>query len=197
MAGRLHRFQRRALARLPWKNGAGVTREIVRQPSDASLDESDWRVSIAEVTSDGPFSIFPGMDRTIVLLDGPGLHLRSRCAALDHRLDTPGQPLRFGGELQTEARVLGGPSEDLNVMTRRARCHADVELLRAARRVPDVADGLLLVLEGRWSVPAAPARDTWLTEGEGLWWSRRALGGSLRPAAAPARLLLVTIDYDT
>ncbi len=46
-------------------------------PAGAALDEFLWRVSIADVERDGPFSRFPGIDRTIVLLEGAGMRLRS------------------------------------------------------------------------------------------------------------------------
>ena len=60
---------------MPWKNGAGRTTEIAAHPAGAALDAFAWRVSIADVERDGPFSRFPGIDRTIVLLDGAGMRL--------------------------------------------------------------------------------------------------------------------------
>ena len=62
---------------MPWKNGAGRTTEIAVHPPGAALDTFAWRVSIADVERDGPFSRFPGIDRTIVLLEGAGMRLRS------------------------------------------------------------------------------------------------------------------------
>src|SRR4029077_2512621 len=61
---------------MPWKNGAGRTTEIAVHPPGAALDAFAWRVSIADVEQDGPFSRFPGIDRTIVLLGGSGMRLR-------------------------------------------------------------------------------------------------------------------------
>lgn len=60
---------------MPWKNGGGMTRELVCQPPDADMDSFDWRVSIAHIASDGPFSSFSGVDRIITLLSGGGVHL--------------------------------------------------------------------------------------------------------------------------
>ena len=59
--------------RMPWKNGGGSTDEIATYPRGAGLDAFDWRVSIAHVASDGPFSRFPGVERTITLLEGAGM----------------------------------------------------------------------------------------------------------------------------
>jgi environmental stress-induced protein Ves len=83
---------------MPWKNGGGVTREIVCQPPGAGMDSFDWRVSIAHIASDGPFSAFPGIDRVITLLKGGGVHLSSADGQVNHRLGTPLAPFAFAGE---------------------------------------------------------------------------------------------------
>jgi environmental stress-induced protein Ves len=61
--------------RMPWKNGKGETVEIAVFPESASVDTFDWRISMAPVVSDGPFSIFPGIDRTLSILTGDGMML--------------------------------------------------------------------------------------------------------------------------
>ena len=61
--------------RMPWKNGGGETTEIAVSPQNASLEAFDWRVSMARVESDGPFSAFPGIDRTLAVLEGQGIEL--------------------------------------------------------------------------------------------------------------------------
>jgi environmental stress-induced protein Ves len=75
-----HRFDLQDLHATPWKNGGGLTREVLWQPTGASLDDFDWRVSVAQIDSDGPFSAFPGIDRVITLIDGVGVQLRSEGA---------------------------------------------------------------------------------------------------------------------
>ena len=81
---------------MPWKNGAGRTTEIaVGDPKTASQEWS-WRVSIADVDKDGPFSIFPGIDRSIVVIEGSGLDLQfdeGRIVPLE-----PNHPLDFDGD---------------------------------------------------------------------------------------------------
>jgi len=54
----------------PWKNGGGTTRDIASSPPGASLDDFVWRLSLAQVDRDGPFSRFDNVDRTLVLLSG-------------------------------------------------------------------------------------------------------------------------------
>ena len=72
-----------SLPATPWKNGGGTTREIAAFPPGAGLDDFGWRLSVAEVERDGPFSVFSGVDRTIVLLDGAGMRLRDRNTGLE------------------------------------------------------------------------------------------------------------------
>jgi environmental stress-induced protein Ves len=48
---------------LPWKNGGGVTREVIAHPPGSDLRHFDWRVSIAEIQGAGAFSSFPGTSR--------------------------------------------------------------------------------------------------------------------------------------
>jgi uncharacterized protein len=101
----------------PWKNGGGTTRDIAVSPPGASLDTFDWRLSLAQVDRDGPFSRFDNVDRTLVLLSGAmTLHERER------RIDlVRNEPFAFEGERAIEATVAGGSTLDFNVMTRRGR----------------------------------------------------------------------------
>ena len=59
----------------PWKNGGGSTTEIAIAPPGAGLDDFDWRISLATISEDGPFSVFPGIDRTLILhtTEGPNV----------------------------------------------------------------------------------------------------------------------------
>ncbi|MEY2618152.1 MAG: hypothetical protein RL522_1154 [Pseudomonadota bacterium] len=190
---RWQRFDRSSLPAMPWKNGGGVTREIVCWPPGAGLDDFDWRVSIATIASDGPFSAFPGIDRVITLLEGGGVHMASEGGAIDHRLDTPLQPYAFPGEATVQARLLAGECEDFNVMTRRASCRADVQVLRQERAL-SAPQGLLLATQGVWSVQAAGEDSHALPVALGLWWaSEAAATWRLQPQTPDAALLAVTI----
>ena len=103
----------------PWKNGGGATTEICVEPPGASFDDFDWRVSMARVASDGPFSKFAG-DRTLVVISGTGLALtigNAAAVAVDRNSD----PIRFAGDTPTSARLLADEIIDLNVMSRRGR----------------------------------------------------------------------------
>lgn len=112
--------------RMPWKNGGGETVEIAVFPEGATLADFDWRVSMATVASDGPFSIFPGIDRTLSILDGQGmtLFIEGREPIL---LTDKSAPLPFPADAATSATLVGGPITDLNIMTRRGILSHDVE----------------------------------------------------------------------
>lgn len=107
------------LVRTPWKNGGGTTAEIAAAPSGASFDAFDWRLSMADVGVDGPFSTFPGIDRTLTLIEGAGIDLDIDGTV--HRLDPGIRSVSFPGEANASARLPDGPIRDFNVMTRRGR----------------------------------------------------------------------------
>ncbi len=104
--------------RTAWKNGGGETIEIAVHPDGAGLDGFDWRISMARVESDGPFSAFPGIDRTLAILDGEGMELDVEGMG-HHRLTRGSAPFAFPADAATKATLLDGPITDLNVMSRR------------------------------------------------------------------------------
>lgn len=104
--------------RMPWKNGKGETVEIAVSPPGASVDNFDWRISMATVAEDGPFSVFDGIDRTLSVLTGEGITLSvAGQAPTTLRRETP--PYGFPADRETGATLVSGPITDLNVMTRR------------------------------------------------------------------------------
>ncbi|MFF4384159.1 HutD family protein [Kitasatospora sp. NPDC001547] len=131
-----------------WLNGGGVTREVAGFPAGARLDAFDWRVSLADVASAGPFSPFPGIDRVITLVEGAGMALTVDGA--ERLVDAPFRPFAFSGDATTDCRLLAGPVVDFNVMTRRGRVEATVDLSTApaAVGVPDGSTALLVCLAG-------------------------------------------------
>lgn len=135
--------------RVPWKNGRGVTEEIAIGPDGATVSSGfDWRLSIASVDEDGPFSLFPGVDRTLVVLQGEGLELEGldRPVPLDHRFALAS----FPGDAAVTARLRDGRVRDLNLMTRRATCTHTAEVRRADGPVElSGAPALVVVLDGR------------------------------------------------
>jgi len=133
--------------RMPWKNGGGETVEVIVHPPGASLADFGWRVSMATVAEDGPFSVFPGIDRTLAVLTGDGMTLSIE--GLGERLLTPqSPPLAFPADAPTTARLTGGPVTDLNVMTRRGVFRHRLSRHAAEGPLPQTAgERLLLALD--------------------------------------------------
>lgn len=110
----------------PWKNGGGITHEIARADKDGTLL---WRLSIAEVASDGPFSAFSGLSRILTVIEGNGLYLDTPRGRLDA---LPLQPLAFQGDLPVASRMIDGPIRDFNVIWDDQRLSARVTPLDGA-----------------------------------------------------------------
>ncbi|OJG00144.1 hypothetical protein AX760_00870 [Pararhizobium antarcticum] len=144
----MHILRHRDYRTMPWKNGGGFTTEVAVFPEESDLAGFDWRISMAVVSMDGPFSTFPDIDRTLLLLEGKGMDL----AIGDQppvSLTTASQPFAFAADRATTARLAAGPITDLNVMTRRGRWTHHVERLTIDGRL-DLQSGdhtmLLLAL---------------------------------------------------
>jgi cation diffusion facilitator family transporter len=124
---------------LPWKNGGGTTTEIAVFPASAGLSETPfiWRISIAEVEKDGPFSAYPGYERIIMLVNGPGMVLDRGSTSPPIELKRPLEPKSFAGEEAVTARLVDGPCRDFNLMVRRedANGSLSVERLREPRKL--------------------------------------------------------------
>ena len=129
--------------RMRWKNGAGWTTELAVEPA---ADGFVWRVSIAEIDADGEFSRFPGVDRSILVLAGAGMRLTIG-AGPAVRLTVDSDALAFAGELPVFCTLLGGPTRDFNVMTRRGEVAHTLERAQAGDFVLAGA-GLVYVVSG-------------------------------------------------
>jgi uncharacterized protein len=187
------RFDLRHITPQPWKNGAGITREIAVGPKAGGATEFDWRLSVAEVDRDAPFSAFPGIDRCIVLLRGAGMHLHSTDGRVNHRLDRPLAAFQFSGDVPLEATLIDGPSSDFNVMTRRGLWSCELSVHHASFEMTGADVTLLLCCEGEWQV----TRDTSEILGpmQALLWR----APSPRIVASPRQtgaLLLVRLCHD-
>ena len=171
---------------MPWKNGGGETTEIAISPAGAGLDGFDWRVSTARVASDGPFSRFPGIDRTLAVLAGAGLRLSvdGRTSVL---LTSRTGPFAFAGDVDVDATLVHGEVLDLNVMTRRDRCSHSInriEFTGSAKLAATGAETLLYCAEGETLIET-PVGSAVLGRSEALLssskgaWSLTANGDAL------------------
>jgi len=111
---------------MSWKNGAGSTTELAIHPKESCIGASFlWRLSIASLTTSGPFSSFPGYDRIIILLSGNPMRLVHHDIAEQqlHAL----APVRFRGEWATSGYLNGSDVQDFNVMVQRQHATAEAE----------------------------------------------------------------------
>lgn len=175
--------------RIAWKNGGGVT-DLV---ATAAADPASWRVSIASIECDGPFSDFSGYDRTIVSLSGSGVTLAFSSG--EERSLATLEPFAFPGETRVDARLTGGPVRDFNVMTLRAtHAHRVTAIAFGENGVPiDAGDvcGFLYVATGTVAIDeiTAVAGDTFRLDA-----GARTVARSI---AGPATAILVRLSAAT
>ncbi|WP_078910369.1 HutD family protein [Streptomyces sp. NRRL S-87] len=129
---------------VPWKNGGGVTREIAAWPEGAGMDDFVWRVSLADVAADGPYSVFPAVDRTLTVVEGNGIELT--VGGVRHRLAERYAPRDFPGDVPTDCRLLDGPVVNFNVMHRRGGAPADTAVVRGTSSLSTGSQEILLVV---------------------------------------------------
>jgi hypothetical protein len=164
---------------VPWRNGGGVTREVATDGADPFR----WRISIADVASDGPFSAFPGYHRTITVLRGAGMRLR--IDGVEHTIAARYAPFDFDGAADTTCTLLDGPVVDFNVI---ATEPAAVRIVPAAAPVEVVTTGaaVVVVLENTLAVPGIGALHPFdaVALDDAVRWT-------VTPTAAPAVLAVV------
>jgi environmental stress-induced protein Ves len=119
--------------RTPWKNGGGETLQVAIWPPGATIDRFDWRISLSAVTSDGPFSTFPGVDRTLCLTGGTRIDLT--VDGVSTAVIGPLGALRFAGDAHCFAHLPDGPISDLNVMSRRSAFDHSVRAVERGARI--------------------------------------------------------------
>lgn len=180
--------------RRPWRNGGGMTAEVAAWPpgTDAGSDFA-WRVSFADVAGSGDFSTFPGVDRVIMLIDGPPMTLE---LPGERTVLRPFVPYSFDGGVPVRCSVTA-PTRDLNVMTRRGQASATVELLdttRGEEPLPQASAYPLLVvgLTGEVSARSVDGSATLgpgdvLTTDQHVTVEGTGRAASISIAAAPAR----------
>ena len=109
-----------------WKNGGGTTRELLAWPGSA---EWVFRLSVAEVQADGPFSSFVGVQRWFAVLSGAGVRLRlGALAPHEVQVLTPASsPFCFDGALPVDCTLIDGATQDFNLMVRADQARAQMQ----------------------------------------------------------------------
>lgn len=149
------------IAPVPWKNGGGLTRDL-------AMDAPDWRwrLSLAEVGADGPFSAYPGVERWFAVVSGAGVELTiGPTASVLRPLDPP---FVFDGAVAPACRLLGGATEDLNLMLRdgaRGTMHRAGSSVLWTEDWPLRGHFEIATRTLRWALPAGPVQ----APGPGYW----------------------------
>lgn len=139
----------------PWKNGQGSTMQLAINDG-ATVDDFNWRISIADVIEDGAYSSFEGYMRHLTVIDGKGTELTHN--ATQTELVEPFMSSAFDGGCQTLGKVVGGPIKNFNVMTKQATTLATVVAHQEQTTIP---------LHGLTQYYCySPSNDLMLVEGE-------------------------------
>lgn len=162
----------------PWRNGGGMTRELLVWPAGSTGQDWQLRITLAEVTQDGPFSPFPEVRRHFVVVNGCGLSLRWVSDDQWQELRPGHAPLLFDGALPPDCRLLREATEaaahstDLNLMTRNLHGHMQPIQQGQAMLLATEQRGFFAAQAGHWwcgDTPAQPiAAHTLVWQGDGL-----------------------------
>lgn len=171
-----HRIALQDITPTPWRNGFGTTRELVVFPV---REHWHWRLSVAEISRDGPFSRFDDVERWFAVLSGNGVRLS--IDGTEQTLTRASAPVVFDGAALAQCRLVDGPTLDFNLMVREGRGRME----RVDGEVPQaVASGSAVAL---WSGDA-PAQATF--EGQTielppqtLAWRHLDMGGRVHLSA--------------
>lgn len=125
----------------PWRNGGGVTRTL-------ATGSDQWRISLAEVERDGPYSRFEGISRISLVMRGGGVALRDAHATV---MLKPFEAVEFDGGPAWNASLIDGPVSVLNVMSARGRYRARVRAIVDRITVPLNCAAVVVALDSRCS----------------------------------------------
>jgi environmental stress-induced protein Ves len=112
---------------MPWANGRGTSYEIASDRNESG--EWTWRLAMAPVNEDGPFSRIECVNRFLAVVDGAGMLLsvdRKKLPCL------PMQVVRFRGDAITDATLTDGPIMDINLMVRRKEADGEMAIVSDA-----------------------------------------------------------------
>jgi environmental stress-induced protein Ves len=160
----------------PWRNGGGVTRELLARPS---LQDWIWRMSVAEVARSGPFSRFEGIQRWFAVLGGAGVRLNM--GEHTHELTCRSAPFCFDGASPVDCQLLNGATQDFNLMVRAEK---------AAAQMKRVCGTLSMVLDAPRTIAiyAARAVTTVLLKQESLKIPAHSLAWQTLPAGTTVQI---------
>jgi environmental stress-induced protein Ves len=171
----------------PWRNGGGVTFEIAAEPAGAA--DFDWRLSLAIIEEEGPFSDFPGVERTLLVAEG---RIELGVAGRAPRFyDAADEAAQFPGDTPSAALLPDGPAAALNLMTRRGAWTGTLERRTVERAATVICQDITFVLAPAGGLSARLRTERLALDPGDALCVRRARGAMLRLASPHADEVVV------
>ena len=157
---------------LPWKNGGGTTRELLAWPPGVA--DWHWRISVAQVEADGPFSRFDGVQRWFAVLEGEGVELAlgQGPKVLTQRLTRQTAVFGFDGAQSVDCKLINGPTQDFNLMVRSVHASAKLQRVREAMEMRARESGICAVWAGASGAMLRDANGHWPLPAHTLAWTQ-------------------------
>lgn len=113
----------------------------------ARADDGSWRISLADIDTDGPLPVVDGHHRLLTVVDGPVLGLE---VAGEAHVVEPQRPFACSGDVAVLASVPEGPVRALDVLVDPEAVTPHVTVLELGRTsaLPLAADQSAYVLKG-------------------------------------------------
>lgn len=156
-----------SVAPQPWRNGGGLTRELLAWPMDPAQGPWLARISVADIMRDGDFSVYPGVERWFAVIDGAGVELGFASGTLN--LTNCTEPCRFDGEEAPACRLLAGPTRDLNLMSQRASGDSQMQRVQPALAWHSGAELRAVFTAGPMVLRVGPRPELMLAAGTLAW----------------------------
>jgi len=194
-------FSLLALPREPWKNQGGWTRTVAS--AQGADGQTDWRVSVADITAAGPFSVFEGLDRQAVMLQGARLRLRAEPpeppeppnpSEPDIHFNGAGSRAAFAGERRLVCDAPTEPTALWNVMHRRGRVRAEVSVHNdTVLHLPPARHLFIYVMSGEVELALPHCRTQGLSAGQGLHLQHTPAQALLAPCRVGSWVVVTAI----
>lgn len=131
-----------------WRNGLGVSWDIASEGGE----DFSWRMALARLEADVPFSAYPGIDRVFTIIAGGCVMLDVEgLGQIDARLL---RPVHFPGDRATSCRLVAGPCRALNLFVKRQAYSSDVSVTRHDKgdelQLPHL--GLTFIIDGQATI---------------------------------------------
>jgi uncharacterized protein len=171
------------LAVLPWKNGAGIRRDVAQGHVQLEGQEVTWLLSIADLNEDAQFSSYPDITRWFAPITTGWITLNFFDGAntIPVELTEISPAHKFSGDAKVSCVLHDGPMKALNIMTSAANPDVTIQRLKLADTtwvtLPStpqgvismlfVSNGVCRVKSDTWSGPVAKFNTLVNTTGSG------------------------------